>query len=964
VPVRGRQQEQETLADLIDALARGHGSALLVEGHPGIGKSTLLAVAAEHASRIGIRTIAIAATPQGHDLPWALASQLVEALDGLHDGQLANVLRGPATRALDLLHAPHNGIGTPFPFVQGVACAVSDIAHATPLLVLVDDAHLADEPSAAMLATLLPRAGEAQLALVIARRPPAVSESVSLDTALSTHHVPRLWLDELDEQSIRSIVADRLGDSSPELHADIVRAVGGNPLLARESADLCARQPGGESSATALAHVLVGEAAIVRRSTLARLGAAGEHSLQVAAAISVLGADARVDRVAELCTLPTDVTLAAVEHLRRCDLIVIAGTRPAIRHPLIEEMILATAGDLRRSALHAAAATVLHTGGVDDVTVVGHLVAGLGATRVQPWMVPALRCVAARQLGLGSPRKAIELARAGLSLCANAPERTALALDLARAEAAAGYGDVTVRLDAIADELAAAGAAFGPVELVALAEVAEAQYATGQFALAERTCDRALGVLGLETATVRAAIESVAPQGPEASLPVARLIVGRDSAALLAGHGSRLDPTVDQLVAEHRHAPTLGIRLLAAMRAGERALGVDIGPQQLQLLIDTAGIDEALPDALVRPVYEPIGTAMAMAGQPAQAAALLTRLLDVAADRGDLVAHVSLLPIRAYARLRQGRLAEALADATGALELTQRAPAASRYAAAPAIYVAAIVELERDRIDAAARLVSLGDAAERWGESPLYGWYLCAVGRVALASDQPDAAARAFARAGTVLTASGGSGSVTPWRSGLALARHAIGESGTVGELIAAEQRAAAALGDVRLLAESHRVEAALHNDHHEAAEQLAATVERLAAVDDPLTWVHVQADRGRRLRQAGHTRAARRTLADAVEQARRIGAHRVERIATRELARAGARRAATAVTGINALTPAELRVARLAATGRRNAEIANGLFVSLKTVESQLSSAYRKLAISGRDELRSALGAELESPR
>jgi DNA-binding CsgD family transcriptional regulator len=61
----------------------------------------------------------------------------------------------------------------------------------------------------------------------------------------------------------------------------------------------------------------------------------------------------------------------------------------------------------------------------------------------------------------------------------------------------------------------------------------------------------------------------------------------------------------------------------------------------------------------------------------------------------------------------------------------------------------------------------------------------------------------------------------------------------------------------------------------------------------------------------------------------------------------------------VEALTPSELRVARLAADGRSNREIAHELYVTLKTIEGHLARAYTKLGISGRGQLSEALGEE-----
>jgi DNA-binding NarL/FixJ family response regulator len=59
---------------------------------------------------------------------------------------------------------------------------------------------------------------------------------------------------------------------------------------------------------------------------------------------------------------------------------------------------------------------------------------------------------------------------------------------------------------------------------------------------------------------------------------------------------------------------------------------------------------------------------------------------------------------------------------------------------------------------------------------------------------------------------------------------------------------------------------------------------------------------------------------------------------------------------GLESLTASELRTARMAADGHSNRTIAQRLFVSTKTVETQLSATYRKLAIAGRRELTEAL--------
>ena len=68
-------------------------------------------------------------------------------------------------------------------------------------------------------------------------------------------------------------------------------------------------------------------------------------------------------------------------------------------------------------------------------------------------------------------------------------------------------------------------------------------------------------------------------------------------------------------------------------------------------------------------------------------------------------------------------------------------------------------------------------------------------------------------------------------------------------------------------------------------------------------------------------------------------------------------------LSGLDALTASERRVAQMAAADLSNKEIAQALFVTVKTVESHLGRVYRKLAVGSRKELSAALGAPVELP-
>ena len=112
-----------------------------------------------------------------------------------------------------------------------------------------------------------------------------------------------------------------------------------------------------------------------------------------------------------------------------------------------------------------------------------------------------------------------------------------------------------------------------------------------------------------------------------------------------------------------------------------------------------------------------------------------------------------------------------------------------------------------------------------------------------------------------------------------------------------------------------------------------------------------------RRCAGAGQRAAARDPLAQALELAARCGARPLAARARDELKAAGARPRRAWRTGVDALTPSELRVARLAAEGRSNREIARELYVTLKAIEGHLARAYAKLGIEGRGQLAEVLG-------
>jgi DNA-binding CsgD family transcriptional regulator len=114
--------------------------------------------------------------------------------------------------------------------------------------------------------------------------------------------------------------------------------------------------------------------------------------------------------------------------------------------------------------------------------------------------------------------------------------------------------------------------------------------------------------------------------------------------------------------------------------------------------------------------------------------------------------------------------------------------------------------------------------------------------------------------------------------------------------------------------------------------------------------------DLGASLRRQRARQQARPPLRDALELSLSLGARALAQRARDELAATGARPRTGYRRGVHSLTASERRVARLAASGRTNREIAEELYVSMKTVESHLRSVYSKLDITGRGHLAASL--------
>jgi DNA-binding CsgD family transcriptional regulator len=310
---------------------------------------------------------------------------------------------------------------------------------------------------------------------------------------------------------------------------------------------------------------------------------------------------------------------------------------------------------------------------------------------------------------------------------------------------------------------------------------------------------------------------------------------------------------------------------------------------------------------------------------------------------------------------RLGRLAEAVADGEAVIEAATQG---WTVAPAGAAGLLAICLLDRDELERAAALLarfspdpkSADDATNaRWHEASAF---------VALAQGDPRRALDC-AMQGRRLHVAGGlvNPAVNDWRSPAALAHARLGAHEQAHEIATANVTLARTFGEPRGLGIALRT-AGLVAPTVKRGTLLEQAVATLRTSPAELELARTLLELGAHIRRTGAPRASREPLREALTLAAQCQAEALRRRANEELAASGARPRRTALHGPDSLTPAERRVALLAAEGLTTRQIAQSLFVTTKTVEKHISGIYDKLRVGNRDSLADALGPAFATGR
>lgn len=920
----GRDAELGVLEGVLTDGAASAGRLVVLEGEAGAGKSRLVEAAAARARELGFQVFRARGAMLEEDLPFGIVRQLFERpLAELPPAAREDLLAGAAQLAGPLVDVSRTP-GVPGPdthgLLHGLYWLTAGLCRTGPLLLTVDDVQWADASSGRWLDHLTRRLDGLPLVVVLARRPARTPARWPGAAAEDPGGTCRLVLGGLDVASVGVLVRAALGDrATPSVVAACATQTAGNPFLLRE---LLAALPSG-----ALDVPIVRACGPERlaQAVSARMAAAGPGASALADAVAVLGDGVELRLAARLAGIGVRQAEFAADTL--ADVGVLAPGRPlAYVHAIVRQALHGRRPAGERALAHAAAARLLAREDAPVEQVAAHLV------RTDPagsrWAVDQLRAAARRALDQGAPDSAVSYLRRALREPPH--QRYDVLLELGRAEARVHHPDAEDHLEAVF-----ARARAPERRATAALELARLLLAAGRPGRATDVLDCA--VIGLEGARPEFALV----------LECERMAAAMGSLCRATGSVERFEAVVARAAPVD---PSQG-RLLMALRAvGWLAMGDDRAGSLALARSALAGGRLLAEQGCDSMAYYFACNAVAGCDELAEGCAALSAAVEEAQRRGSQHGYGFASAWRSWALLRSGDIGGAELDASVVDQW--EGEAGHGFNQAVAASVLAEVQLERDDVSGARATVTRAWA--QCQDDQVTNVYLRFVdARLQLLSGDPRSALeQAWAAGQQARTTGYPFPSLLPWRSTAALAHGALGHEDVAWDLVTEEVELTRRFGAPRALGMALRAQA-LTGPLADRVDVLWEAVAVLEASQARLEHARTLLELGAALRRVGHREDARRPLREALDLANRCGAVREARRASEELVVTGARPRRPALSGLDALTPAEMRVARCAAQDLTTREIAQRLFVTTKTVETHLTRTYRKLGITSRPELR-----------
>jgi DNA-binding CsgD family transcriptional regulator len=407
----GRGQELATLRAGLEAVRRGEGAVVWVEGEPGIGKSSLVAEALA------------AASDSGWGIGWGIADRLTEGLPLRVMQDCLQVRPGSPDprRALvaDLLRSWRNGVladgDASVTGIELLIALVDELCAAAPMVLVIDDVQWADDASLIVWHELAASIDQLRLLLVATCRPsPRRPEVQQVRAAVRRRGGEVVALGPLAETEVAALVTAMLGAVPGAGLRQLAAQALGNPLYLRELVDALVRERALEigpatAEVCAFQDRLPASLAAFLNDRLCLVSGETQQMLRTAA---LLHGKFAVTDLAVMLRAPASALAASLQEALAAGILADSGSELTFRYQLIRQALYESMPAALRMALHAEAAKELAATGADALSVAQQLLAARlpcgGWARV--WLIQAAPVLATR-----APQLAIELLRRELN---------------------------------------------------------------------------------------------------------------------------------------------------------------------------------------------------------------------------------------------------------------------------------------------------------------------------------------------------------------------------------------------------------------------------------------------------------------------------------------------------------------------------------------------------------------------
>jgi DNA-binding CsgD family transcriptional regulator len=919
IAILGREQEQEHIAEFLGDISRGP-AILLIEGEAGIGKTTLWEFGVEEALDRGHTVLVTRAGEAEAKLAYTALGDLLEPVSSAVIAELPGPQRKALEAALLLADAP-----LPAPDQRAVSlaalAALRALAEERPALLALDDLQWLDGPSARVMGFVVRRLRHERVGVLASiRLGEREGDPLGLRAALPRHPARRILVGSMPAGALGQLIRAEVGAAlARPVIRTVHQAAGGNPFFALEVARELARR-GVPGAGEALP--VPDDLRVLLRERL--------EALPVGTRAALLTAAATTRPTEPLVHAASGLGGRAAAELGRAakdGIVELDGDAIRFTHPLLASTVYGMARVAERRAVHRRLAEHVD----DKEERARHLALGTAApdAKVAAELDEAARLASAR----GAPQSAAELSElaGGLTLPADGAAIVRRKVQAAEHHFDAGDAGRAWALLEEAIQLADPGQARARILFRA------ASLSWMNMDRVQGMCERALADAGDDAAlltSIREHLTWVGLYRGDLAVASAQAAASMDSARHVT----------DRAVTSEAMASFAMVQFLLGKPAQELMT-------QAERLADLESKEK--PAAEFAAYTGPRachGLQLLWAGELNAARQTLMWALAEHEKHGRYVVRDEILCYLAEVEARAGNWDAAAGHANEAYEIDVESGrlAGQGHMLFPVALVAALRGEVKAARSAAERglsqCLSNGDLLD----ASCHHWVL---GFLELSLSNPSAAMEHFDPAIEYLRALGAAEpGIIPCVPDAIEALVALGDLGYSKALLEEHELKARLQNRPWALATAARCRglmAAASGDLTEAASALDRAFGHHEGLCQPFDLGRTLLVAGEVNRRGKRKRAARVAFQRARELFEEVGAPLWQGKAEAGLSRTGVRAAESA-----SLSPTERRIADLVAEGRTNREVADALFVSVKTVEANLSRVYHKLAVRSRTEL------------